>query len=842
MDKIARRRRGAGQLRTEIGHMRIFLTMVFGWLTTVSVWSQGPFLTVQGLEPNGSVVALPGVTVQFSCEGQVLRVAGTDMDGRLDASTFSGLCRNGCEIKASFVGYQAKSVDCQSLQSEGLTLVLGAATESLGEVVVTASIAGATVQEETVPVTVLKPYLNESANSVDLKGLVSKTPGVSIMDGQVSIRGGSGYSYGVGSRVQMLLDDMPLLSGDLGEIWWSYLPMEHVAQVEVVKATASSMYGSGASNGVIHMRTAWPGDEPETFVSAFNGVYSDPDYSSWRWWNHSYSPVSNGMSLSHRQKFGKVDLVAGGNMLSDKTYLSVGHEQRMRANVKLRYRHSPLWQFGGGFQGQYQQMGRFILWDDFVTNAYLPMEGTSSEDRWFNWHVDAWAKRTPMSGGSHHFNLRAYETARYGEDTIPTMVSRLTMFQNRYVRHLGDHWTTQVGQMTSVQRSFSSLYPDIQLLTFNPALFAQLEWAQNGWRASGGIRWEWNLNPGQASLREVSKYPVGKRFNSDPWFSWIYNEASGPIARIGLNRSLGEGLNLRMSYGESLRFASIAEKYVEGTLTDGISIQGNIDLVSESGNNWELGLVQELKSDRGSMLLEASAFLLNYDEMIEYTLRPQTNDDGNIIIIDGEPQFFFQPLNLGRTRIGGYELSLTGEGKVGPIPVRTVVGYTFNYAGDLTNDPAQENMRVYLDNFFQAADSASRDSLILAGSLLKYRNRGAFKADVEWDMGPFTAGFAVNHQTFIDTLDWYFLELIDGLANYREQFTNGAKRVDARLSYNSPQGHRFSFIVNNLSNGIVSTRPGILGAPRHFMVRMDFAIGQGAARRPRPPHATPFPQ
>ena len=43
----------------------------------------------------------------------------TDMDGRLDASTFSGLCRNGCEIKASFVGYQAKSVDCQSLQSEG---------------------------------------------------------------------------------------------------------------------------------------------------------------------------------------------------------------------------------------------------------------------------------------------------------------------------------------------------------------------------------------------------------------------------------------------------------------------------------------------------------------------------------------------------------------------------------------------------------------------------------------------------------------------------------------------------------------------------------------------------
>ena len=131
---------------------------------------------------------------------------------------------------------------------------------------------------------VLKPYLAQSANTLDLKGLVAKTPGVSILDGQVSIRGGSGYSYGVGSRVQMLLDGLPLLSGDLGEIWWSYLPMEHVDQVEVVKSSASAMYGSGASNGVIHMRTAWSGDTSETRVSVFNGVYQAPDSANWRWW------------------------------------------------------------------------------------------------------------------------------------------------------------------------------------------------------------------------------------------------------------------------------------------------------------------------------------------------------------------------------------------------------------------------------------------------------------------------------------------------------------------------------------------------------------------------------
>ena len=50
---------------------------------------------------------------------------------------------------------------------------------------------------------VLKNYLVENANSTDLKDAIDKVPGVNIIDGQVSIRGGSGYSYGTGSRVQL---------------------------------------------------------------------------------------------------------------------------------------------------------------------------------------------------------------------------------------------------------------------------------------------------------------------------------------------------------------------------------------------------------------------------------------------------------------------------------------------------------------------------------------------------------------------------------------------------------------------------------------------------------------
>ena len=742
---------------------------------------------------------LPGVTVQFGCEGASSGggALATSLDGLFPNLISETQCPDACWASFSFVGYETLKKSCKSIEKEGGVVQLLPQAEALDAVVVTASISGSTVQEETVPVTVLKPYLAENGNALDLKGLVSKTPGVSIMDDQVSIRGGSGYAYGVGSRVQLLLDDLPLLSGDLGQIWWSYLPMEHIGQVEVVKATASSTYGSGASNGVIHMRTVWPGAEPETVVSLFNGVYSDPDSTNWRWWDHSYSPISNGMNVSHRQAFGKVDVVGGASFFADKTFLSGGHEQRARANLKFRHRHSPTFQYGGSVQAQYQQMGRFILWDDFSTSAFLPMEGTSSEDRWVNGHADAWATYMPLKGGSHQFKTRVYRTSRYGEDSIPTMTSNLSMFQYRYMRPIREHWTVQVGAFGSLQKSFSSLYPDINLLTFNTATFSQIEWAKDGWKVAGGVRSERNFFPG------------------------IFDEASGPIWRLGMNRTLSPTTNLRMSYGESLRFASLAERYVEGSLGDNIDIVGNLGLQSESGNNWEIGLVQEVKGKGVSMLLEAAVFVLNYDEMIEYTLLPQVDTNNAILFTPaGDPMFFFKPLNLGQTRIAGFELSASGSARIAGVPFRTVAGYTYNYAGDLANDPAQDSLGVFVSNFFDSFGDA-RDSLVAAGSLLKYRNKGALKVDVEWDMGPFTAGVALNHQTFIDAVDWYFEELIGGLVNYREQFTNGAKRWDARLIYEAPKGQRFSLIVNNLTNGVVSTRPGIMGAPRHVMLRFD---------------------
>ena len=59
---------------------------------------------------------------------------------------------------------------------------------------------------------IIRPELIDNKGITSLEQAVEQTPGVSTFDGQVSIRGGSGFSYGAGSRVLLLWDGMPFVS------------------------------------------------------------------------------------------------------------------------------------------------------------------------------------------------------------------------------------------------------------------------------------------------------------------------------------------------------------------------------------------------------------------------------------------------------------------------------------------------------------------------------------------------------------------------------------------------------------------------------------------------------
>jgi len=185
-------------------------------------------------------------------------------------------------IKAPF--YFADTLTISELPKNGIQVRLKAQVKDQKTVVVAGKRRQA-IEEIPVSMEILRPQLIDNKGITDLEQAVNQTPGVYTMDGQVSIRGGSGFAYGTGSRVLLLWNGMPLLSGYAGDTQWNAIPMEQASQVEIMKGAASVLYGSGALNGVIALAEKEPTLEPVTKVKMQYGVYGAPRRSSLKWWD-----------------------------------------------------------------------------------------------------------------------------------------------------------------------------------------------------------------------------------------------------------------------------------------------------------------------------------------------------------------------------------------------------------------------------------------------------------------------------------------------------------------------------------------------------------------------------
>ena len=90
--------------------------------------------------------------------------------------------------------------------------------KEIGQIVVSANKSEQKVAELTVSMDIIKSGDFLKTHITDAQELINKTPGIEVLDGQASIRGGSGFSYGVGSRVLALIDGLPVFSHLMPEI------------------------------------------------------------------------------------------------------------------------------------------------------------------------------------------------------------------------------------------------------------------------------------------------------------------------------------------------------------------------------------------------------------------------------------------------------------------------------------------------------------------------------------------------------------------------------------------------------------------------------------------------
>ncbi|MCD7936593.1 MAG: TonB-dependent receptor, partial [Tannerellaceae bacterium] len=371
---------------------------------------------------------LIGVNISYKDRGETIGVV-TDIEGRYEISLPIG----GVEVIFSYIGYENELVPLVISQRELLTrdIYMKQSSQLLADVVVSAGRYEQKLSEITVSMDLLKAEDLARQAPTDLSESLKNLPGVDVNDKQPSIRGGSGWTYGVGARSQILVDGMSILSPGNGEINWNTIPMENVEQVEIMKGASSVLYGSSALNGIINVRTARPGLTPKTKINMYLGIYGTPDNESYQWWdkglweNDKYpvepfmrrnvlsgirNPIYEGIDVSHTRRIGDFDVSGGMNVFTDEGYREFGYNKRVRVGGNITY-HQPgmnIVNYGVNTNFITNSYGEFFIWRS-PTEAYRPSAISNMGREGNTFYIDPFYNFTnPRNNTSHKVKGRFY--------------------------------------------------------------------------------------------------------------------------------------------------------------------------------------------------------------------------------------------------------------------------------------------------------------------------------------------------------------------------------------------------------------------------------------------------
>lgn len=674
--------------------------------------------------------------------------------------------------------------------------------QELGEVEIRVSKFEKPIEEITVSLQVIKPILIENKNTRNIQTVLDLTPGLNILDNEPQIRGGSGFTFGVGSKVAVLIDDMPMISGEAGRPYWDLVPVENVEHIEVIKGASSVLSGTSALSGSIHIMSATPSAEPVNKVTAYTGFYSTPRDRSMKWWEDY--PYITGFSFLHSKKYGNTDLVLGGLADFDHGYLGAPvpgpmitdsisdftdrqmRSRKYRFNFGLK-RHSEKYRgMNYGLNGNFMinQAPMTLAWLDDSTGFYRAYPGAVYLQDQFIFYLDPFLNLYSGSGTRH--SLRARVLHNGSEMTNNQSVSSTLLY--------GDYM-------------FKRSYQFIE----NFELIGGLSWTQSlvtadMYRASGSeFNKQFNVS---AYLQAENKFwdvittSVGVRgeyFELNDSIS-----ALKPIIRAGINFQLYPSSYVRLSYGQGFRFPSITERYIR-TSAGSFAVFDNPDLEPENSWNLEAGFKQMFKYRNFYGYFDVAAFIQEYENTIEY------------LFGFWDPSFAlagFRFLNTGESRISGLDLSVTGSGKIGRNSgVRTMAGY--NYILPKTLEPE----KIFGVDGRGIEYSYMSTSVDPSDNILKYRFLHTVKADIEFYTEVFSFGYSVKYFSRIVNLDKAIedferaTESAGGTVQpvrYMDYFynhNNGNVVMDLRIAAELAEKHKVSFIVNNILNRWYSLRP-----------------------------------
>ncbi len=529
--------------------------------------------------------------------GANLQIIGTFLGGSSDANGYyeiAGIAPGQYILRISYIGFKPEKV-AVVVKSESMPAVdisLKPSPIEVSQIVITSSRQPEDLASAAASVSILDKDAIQRRNNFRIDEALLSVSGLTVVGENVNIRGGSGYNRLGGSRMLVLLDEVPILTSDLGAANWNILPVTEIEHIEVLKGAASSLYGSGALSGVVNIITKKPSREHSFSIRQSAGLYDEPSVPEWKWTTRQL--YYNRTDVSYSKTFGPL-----GIRLAVSNHHSTGDRENGYFNR---------WYLTG--KTQWNLPGQSTL---TVYSTY------SNEDRelFLQWLEQNKALNVPPTERGNRFKLTGFVGyVVYQKLFSPTLSSKIRVSYNQQLVgipfNISNAFTPALGLSGEVQLNWkphhdhslsigldykrdlveSLFYGKRQANGLSP-YFQEIWKLTDLWQLNAGLRWDTYTLVGDSVETQLSP-KIGASFQ--------------PLA----------GTILHFSFGRGFRAATVVERFIDIKSRSGdFKALPNPDLQPERSTLFDVGVRQSIGE---SIYAEVTAFYNRYKNLIEPTL------------------------------------------------------------------------------------------------------------------------------------------------------------------------------------------------------------------------------
>lgn len=521
-------------------------------------------------------------------------------------------------LEISMIGYKKEVIDSITIKNSDvdLDIILNEELIQTDQIIVTGSKYQRKLSETPVSAEILSYDKIADRNYSSLEETLRNIPGITFALDQISIRGSSGFSRGVGARVLAAIDGIPLHSGDSGEIVWEVLPINEINGVEIIKSGQSSLYGSSAIGGVVNVITKDNSSYSLYHIKSNFGFYDKTKYKEWNW-NKSLRTFS-GSSLSYSNSFKNLSFAGNFYKYDNLSYRQNDFVKRYGYYYKIRYNlgsERTLSLLGIGLT---QRRGSFIYWKS-LKYATQPPETDYGEEVNSNRHLIALIYKSTLTENINLENKVSYYYTKWNDNSEAKNSSQTDLFRNEIQTVF--FFDSNSSAITGFEISYGQVNSNIFSKTkaYNAGLYSQLD----------------------KKYKEKFVLSLGLRLDANKNDSLKSHYSLSP--KIGSLYKFSETTSFRFSSGLSFRAPSLAENFTRTSIS-GITVEPNPNLKPERAFSNEIGFSHNFL---GNVNYDLAFFYNYYNKLIE----PQINR------LNGKVSF----VNIQNANIYGIETSLSGS-------------------------------------------------------------------------------------------------------------------------------------------------------------------------------------